>query len=134
MTQEEKDAAKAAQQAEKDAAKAADSTVELDVTDPLVARPVELPLVVKPAKGSDWKNAEQAEYAKILNAAAYAHPDKWTKNQEDTNGKEIPNSSIKDIELKRLVEIGTNPARYYVYTGSNPIQANLSYKNKLLDK
>lgn len=105
----------------------------LETVDPLVVRPVELPLVVKPANGASWKNNEQAEYAKILNAAAYARPEQWTKNQiNESTGAEIPNSSTKDIELKRLVEIGDNPARYYVYTGSTPMDKNLTYNDKRL--
>ncbi len=89
------------------------------VGDPQVLRPTELPLVITPPEGQDWANPEQAAYAKVLNAAAYAN-----KNWKD----------VKIVEIARLVEIGNNPEQYYVYTGiAKEEAANLTYKNKLLE-
>ena len=48
----------------------ADSHDEIEVGDPQLLRPTELPLVIKPANGGEWKNEEQALYAATLNAAA----------------------------------------------------------------
>lgn len=95
----------------------ADITVDnLVIADPQVARPTELPLIVKPPEGQSWKNPQQEAYAKVLNAAAYSIPN-WSVNQISHEGKVLPNSSIRDVELARLVEIGNNPDRYYTYTG-----------------
>lgn len=95
------------------------SASNLIVGDPQVLRPTELPLVIKPPVGQDWLNTEQAEYAKILNAAAYANKN-WAK--------------VKDVEIARLVEIGTDPEKYYVYTGTAKGEGPfLTYKNKLLE-
>lgn len=91
----------------------ADSLV---VGDPLEFRPTELPLVIKPPEGKDWANREQAAYARVLNAAAYSNK-LWSKNQMSHDGKELPNSAIKDVEVARLIEIGNNPDAYYKYTG-----------------
>lgn len=98
-------------------------------------RPKELPLLITPPEGKDWLNPEQAAYAKVLNAAAYANHG-WKKNQVDSeSGKEMPNSAPKDVELKRLAEIGTNPSKYYDYTGEpRGEKSNVEYKNKLVDQ
>lgn len=89
------------------------------VSDPQVLRPVELPLVIKPIEGQSWKNTEQEAYAKVLNAAAYARPAQW--------------AIVKDAEIARLVEIGTNPDKYYTYTGTMKGDAgNFTIKNNLL--
>lgn len=93
--------------------------LQIEVGDPQVLRPTELPLVVKPAAGQNWLNPEQAEYAKILNAAAYANTN-WPK--------------MKDAEIARLVEIGKDPEKFYVYTGTAKGEApSITYKNKLLE-
>lgn len=99
-------------------APAAESHVSVEVGDPQLLRPVELPLVIKPANGGSWANDEQARYAATLNAAAYSNPVLWAQ--------------VKDAEVARLVEIGTNPAKFYQYTGISPQGENLSYKNKLI--
>lgn len=97
----------------------ADSHDEIEVSDPLLLRPTELPLVIKPANGGEWNNEEQAAYAKTLNAAAYSNPTRWNE--------------VKNVEIARLKEIGVTPDRYYFYTGTVKGENNLSYKNKLID-
>lgn len=101
-------------------APAADSHDDIEVGDPQLLRPAELPLVIKPANGGDWKNDEQAAYAATLNAAAYSFPQRWAE--------------VKDVEIARLKEIGTNPDRYYFYTGTQKGATGVvSYKNKLTE-
>ena len=108
------------------------SVGNLQIGDPTALRPTELPLVVKPPVGMDWLNDEQVRYAQTLNAAAYSNK-MWAVPQKDSNGKDIPNSSIRDVELARLVEIGTNPDRYYFYTGEAKGEVPaFAIKNKLL--
>ena len=87
------------------------------VQDPEVVKPKELPLLIKLPEGESWANKEQEEYAKILNAAAYCHPETWNRLQRDANGQEIPNSAPKHVELKRLADIGKNPELFYFHTG-----------------
>lgn len=86
----------------------------LEVGDPVLLRPVSLPLVVKPAKGTDWKNDEQRQYAGYLNGYAYKNPKKWAKKRA--------------VLLKRLVEIGNDPDALYIYTGN---MDGLEFKNRL---
>lgn len=101
----------------KDSVSSSEITIDsLQVEDPEIYRPKQLPLVIKPAEGQSWANPEQEAYAKILNAAAYSNP-LWSTNQTTFDGVEIPNSSIKAVEIARLVEIGKNPSAYYKYTG-----------------
>lgn len=101
-------------------APAADSHDDIEVGDPQLLRPADLPLVVKPANGGTWKNDEQAAYATTLNAAAYSFPQRWAE--------------VKDVEIARLKEIGTNPDRFYFYTGTQKGATGVvSYKNKLID-
>lgn len=87
------------------------------VQDPEVAKPRELPLLIKLPEGKEWANKEQEEYAKILNAAGYCNPTSWNRLQRDQNDQEIPDSAPKHIELRRLAEIGQNPSLYYKFTG-----------------
>lgn len=101
------------------AAPAADSHDGIEIADPLVLRPVDLPLVIKPSNGGEWKNKEQDAYAKVLNAYAYKNPTKW--------------AARKNVEIARLVEIGSNPAAYYKYSGTSPEGENVSFKNKLIE-
>lgn len=103
----------------------------IEVGNPQLLRPVELPLVVKPEDGGEWKNEAQAEYAKIVNAYAYKNKRKWSENQRDSKGKEIPNSSKKVTLVARLIEIGENPAAIAKYRGH---LGNLSFKNKLIEQ
>ncbi len=58
-----KAAADAKATADANAAKASAEQTEVEVGDPLILRPIDLPLVVKPAGGSSWKNDEQAKFA-----------------------------------------------------------------------
>jgi len=88
---------------------------DFQVDDPQVLRPKDLPLVVKPAKGKEWKNEAQAEYARILNGYAYSNSDKWSKKKESL--------------LKRLKEIGDTPEAISKYRGQ---VANVAFKNELL--
>lgn len=104
----------------KQTAPVAESDDDIEVGDPQLLRPSELPLVIKPAQGGEWKNEEQAMYAATLNAAAYSFPDRWNE--------------VKDVEIARLKEIGTNPDRFYFYTGTQKgASGTVSYKNKLID-
>jgi len=61
--------------AKKDLEKLVEETSdEIIVRDPLVLRPVDLPLVIElPASASK----AQVEFAKVLNAYAYKNPEKW---------------------------------------------------------
>ncbi len=88
------------------------------IGDPLQIRPVDLPLVIKLAEGQSYKNPEQQLYANVLNAYAYKNPTKW--------------ATRKDVEIARLREIGDDVSKYYLYTGTQPGEQNISYKNKLI--
>lgn len=94
---------------------------ELEVQSPEVARPKELPLVVKPAGGAEWKNPQQAKYAAILNAFAYRNPDKWAINKDDRTEAVIHNNVTTQVSVKgllsKLLELGDNPGLYTAYTG-----------------
>ncbi|MDE2103083.1 MAG: hypothetical protein KGL39_37910 [Patescibacteria group bacterium] len=96
---------------------------EIQVGDPQLLRPIELPLVITPPAnwGGQWKNKEQGQYASTLNVAAYAFPGNWKR--------------VKDVEIARLKEIGENPEKYYEYTGTSrtPENGQVSYKNKLME-
>lgn len=61
--------------AKKDIEKLVEETSdEIIVRDPLILRPVDLPLVIElPASASK----AQVEFAKVLNAYAYKNPEKW---------------------------------------------------------
>lgn len=106
-----------------------DTSSEFEVSSPEIARPKELPLVVKP-KGGAWKNDEQARYAQVVNAYAYKNPEKWENNLRDPQtGKEIPDSSKKAVLLRQLSEIGENPEAVYKYMGND---GNVQYRNEAL--
>lgn len=66
--------------AKKDIEKLVEETSdEIVVRDPLVLRPVDLPLVIElPASASK----AQVEFAKVLNAYAYKNPEKWEVKKE----------------------------------------------------
>lgn len=103
---------------------------DIEVSDPMILRPVDLPLVVKPAAGGEWANEAQAEYAKMLNAYAYKNPEKWNKNRLDLSNKEIPRSAKKYTLIANLQELASNPGKLALLKGSeNP---NVAYKNKLI--
>lgn len=118
MTKAEKEAAKAAKQAEKEAGITAPKSAGVDgieVGDPQVLRPRELPLVIKPANGGAWKNGAQAEFARVLNGYAYKNTAKWEKK--------------KDVLLKQLVEIGEDPTAINKYRG---VEDGISFKDKTI--
>lgn len=125
LNSEEKEAAKAAKEAEKEAAKAAPTSIEaedIEVGDPQVLRPVELPLVVKPTDGGAWSNDNQAEYAATLNGYAYKNPAKWAKK--------------KSKLIANLVAIGKDPSLLFPIKGQIEGQENqkLEFKNKLMQQ
>jgi len=110
----EKEAAKAAREAEKEAAKA--ESTDFIVEDPQILRPKELPLVIKPAKGTEWANPEQSAFAAVLNAYAYKNPEKWAVK--------------KTALLAQLKELGTNPGLIQKLQG---VEMNLKFSNKLIE-
>lgn len=82
---------------------------EIEVGDPQVLRPKELPLVVKlPASASK----AQIKFAKVLNAYAYKNPEKWAVKKESLIAE------LKDLK-----------------NAPDPIEVEggLKYGNKLLD-
>ena len=99
---------------------------EINVADPLVLRPRELPLVVTPAGGS-WKNEAQAEYAKVVNAYAYKNAKKW--NAIIAKDGALAGKSKKDVLIARLAEIGENPEMLNKYS---PSDENTKFSNKLM--
>jgi len=88
----------------------------IEVGDPQILRPKELPLVVTPTSGK-WENDAQAEYAATLNAYAYKNPEKWAIK--------------KDVLVAQLTEIGKNPKTIEKFRG---IRGNVSFKNQLIEK
>lgn len=131
MTKEDK-AVKATKEEDKAVKAVASKGIEIEVSDPEIARPKELPLVVKP-KGGKWANQAQEEFAKIVNAYAYANPDKWHNDRIDTNGVPMPNTSKKHILIKQLEMLETAPAMLAVLTGKQGDSGKLQYKNKLIE-
>lgn len=91
--------------------------LDIQVADPEVLRPKELPLVVTPGKGKEWKNPEQAEYARTLNGYAYRNPAKWGQKKAKL--------------LANLVEIGSDP-RAIIKFRSNE-DGHMTFKNKLIE-
>ena len=102
---------------EKEAATAAKAAEASDfiVEDPQILRPKELPLVIKPAKGTDWVNPQQAAFAATLNGYAYKNPEKWAVK--------------KTTLLAQLKELGTNPGLIQRLQG---VEMNLKFSNKLV--
>lgn len=91
---------------------------DIEVGDPQVLRPRELPLVVKPADGAEWQNDAQERFAGFLNAYAYKNPEKWEKK--------------KEALVDQLKELGKNPGLLSVLTGGE--EQNLNYKNHITQK
>ena len=104
-------------------------TSDIVVEDPQILRPKELPLVIKPKDGK-WKNKEQEEYARTLNAYAYKNPEKWNENRLNADGIEIPNSAKKIVLVKRLAQIGNNPQMLYKFKDRS---VKVKLTNKLMD-
>lgn len=86
---------------------------QFTVEDPEVLRPRTLPLVIKPKAGK-WVNAEQEEYARVLNGYAYKNPEKWAKK--------------KDVLLKQLADLAEHPEQIVTYRGAD---TNLTYNDKV---
>ena len=89
--------------------------IEIEVSDPEIARPKELPLVVKP-KGGEWANEAQAEFARTLNGYAYKNPEKWDEK--------------KAVLLTQLASLENKPQDIVLYRGN---QTKVGYKNKLIE-
>lgn len=90
--------------------------LEIEVGDPQILRPKELPLVVTPV-GGEWANEAQARYAKTLNGYAYKNPEKW--------------AAKKDVLIAQLKELETNPSKIYKLEGGT--EGNLSFKNRVIE-
>lgn len=95
----------------------AESHDGIEVSDPLIMRPVDLPLVVKPTGGS-WKNDAQAKFAATINAYAYRNPAKW--------------EAKKDRLVAKLSELATNPGLLVRLEGG--LDSNLTYKDKRFEQ
>ncbi len=107
-------------------------TSDIEVEDPELLMPKELPLVIKP-KGGKWKNDEQVAYAKVLNAYAYKNPKKWKANKINPKTlDEIPNTSKKDICIEQLAKLEKHPELFEQFTG-NRLGDKISYKNQLME-
>lgn len=89
--------------------------IEIEVSDPEIARPKELPLVVKP-KGGKWANEAQEEFSRTLNGYAYSNPEKWAIK--------------KEVLLAQLAGLEENPEDIIKYRGND---TKVGYKNKLID-
>lgn len=98
---------------------------DVEVGDPQLLRPVELPLVVKPKDGGEWKNPEQARFAANLNAYAYKNPKKWAEKRNDQT---TPDGKVLKGLVSQLIEIGKNPSAINKYVGNDG--ANISYSDK----
>jgi hypothetical protein len=92
---------------------------DFDVAEPLIIKPQDLPLVVKPSAGKQWANEAQAEYAKTLNGYAYKNPAKW----EAKKGK----------LLKNLTRLATEPSYINFLRGAEEANKSLTYGNKLME-
>lgn len=87
--------------------------------DPLILRPKELPLVIKPANGA-WANEAQEIFARVLNGYAYKNPEKW--------------ATKKTLLLKQLADLKENPTKIATLQGVPPGQTNgITYKNRLIE-
>lgn len=93
--------------------------LEIEVGDPQILRPTELPLVVKPGEGQDWKNDAQRAYAAVLNAYAYSKPEKWAVK--------------KAVLIEQLKQLGDNPGLINVLNG-NADSIGLTYSDKRIQQ
>lgn len=93
---------------------AGDESDEIVVKDPLVIRPVELPLVITlPASASK----AQVEYAKTLNGYAYKNPEKWAFKKDD---RTVDGKVVKGL-ITKLKELKNAP---------DPVEENLKFGKK----
>lgn len=72
-----------------------------------VLKPIERELIIKPKLGEQWKNEQQAAYARVLNGYAYTNPKKFAAKQVKL--------------LTQLKEIGEDPeeAKKYMTPATN---------------
>lgn len=97
---------------------------EIIVKDPMVLRPVELPLVITLPESA---NDAQREYAKTLNAYAYINPEKWAVKKDD-----VVDATGKVVALgliNKLKGLGKDPSKLSLYTGGG--DGNLTIGSKL---
>lgn len=92
---------------------------DFDIADPLIMKPQDLPLVVKPTAGKDWANAEQAEYARTVNGYAYKNPKKWAKKKAKL--------------LANLQRLATDPDYINFLRGAEEAEKSLKFSNKLIE-
>lgn len=92
---------------------------EIQVEDPKILRPVDLPLVVKPPKGKKWANEAQERYAQTLNGYAYANTEKWEVK--------------KDGLIAKLKKLEKNPELLNLYTGNSDVGAKISFTDKEME-
>lgn len=113
---------------EKEAAKVAKTEKEADfiVRDPEVLRPRVLPLVIEPAGGVDenkphngWASKAQQTFANVLNGYAYKNPEKWKQKKNDV--------TVNGVVVKGLLTTLKEKA-----SAPDPVEGNLSFKNKLM--
>lgn len=95
------------------------SEFDFDIAEPQLVKPQDLPLVVKPAAGKEWANAEQAEYARTVNGYAYKNPKKWGKKKAKL--------------LNNLKRLANEPELINVFRGADEINEGLRYSNKLIE-
>ena len=95
------------------------SEYDFEVSEPLIIKPQDLPLVVTPSTGKTWVNEAQAEYAKTLNGYAYKNPKKW--------------ASKKGKLLKSLTRLATEPSYINFLRGAEDDNVKLTYSNKLME-
>jgi hypothetical protein len=95
------------------------SEYDFEVSEPLIIKPQDLPLVVTPGAGKTWVNEAQAEYAKTLNGYAYKNPKKW--------------ATKKAKMLSNLTRLATEPSYINFLRGAEDENTKLTYSNKLME-
>lgn len=103
----------------------------IEVRDPYILKPKELPLVIPTPEGG-WANEQQAEYAKVLNAYAYKNPAKWEEKKADREHTDTQGRKkvIKGL-VTQLSELAKSPELFYVFVGGKPEEnKRLEYNNK----
>lgn len=105
------------------------SKYSFEVAEPQIIKPKDLPLVVTPAKGKEWANDEQAEFAQTLNGYAYKNPEKWATKKDDVvvDGKTIPGL------LSQLAELEKNPSLINKIRGGKQDNKRVEFKNHLIE-
>lgn len=106
---------------------------DIEITDPQTILPKELPLVIKPAKGGEWKNPEQARYAATLNGYAYRNPEKFAAKKGDKTVKDPVTGKETVVKglISKLQEIGEDPSKLALYESNN---GGLTFKNNDLQR